>query len=328
MNIIFSMGDCNGIGLECFAKAVEQFDKSMDDKDEFEFHIAGNVKTITEYYDLIDMPIFVDDGYLVINDRKCQIVPCKKYASIQFGKETKDAGALAAKAIETALDKTLNEEYDALVTLPVSKAALYLSGWEFPGHTEMLAKRCGVDDHMMILCSGETRVTLATVHESLSEVPKSLTKESLYKKLKAFHKSLENDFGVPEPEIAVLALNPHAGEHGSMGKEELDVIVPVIDKAEEEGIIAYGPFPADGFFAHGDYEKYNGVLAMYHDQGLIPLKMIANGAGVNFTGNLPIIRTSPDHGTAFKIAGKNEADHRSTLAAIMMAIEISENRDM
>jgi len=149
----------------------------------------------------------------------------------------------------------------------------------------------------------------------------------LYQKLLSFKKSLENDFGLQNPEIALLALNPHAGEHGSMGKEELETIIPVIEKAVLEGINAYGPFPADGFFAHDEYKKYDGILAMYHDQGLIPLKMIAEGAGVNFTGNLPIIRTSPDHGTAFQIAGKNEADHRSTLEAIMMAIDINGKRN-
>ena len=320
------MGDCNGIGLECFAKAVEEFDRTISNKGSFDFHIAGNLKTITEYYDFIDMPIFVDDDSLVINNRKCKIIPCNKYASVRFGKETKEAGALAAQAIEIALEKTINKEYDALVTLPVSKAALYLSGWEFPGHTEMLANKCRIDDPLMILCTEEIRVTLATVHEALEKVPKQLTIESLKNRLLSFNLSLKNDFGVSDPNIAVMALNPHAGEGGSMGKEEIEIISPAINQAINSDIMADGPFPADGFFAHGTYKNYDGILAMYHDQGLIPLKIFASGAGVNFTGNLPIVRTSPDHGTAFQIAGKNQADFRSTYEAIQMAIKIYENR--
>ncbi len=327
MNIIFSMGDCNGIGLEIFAKAVAEFDKIYENAYNYNLHIAGNIQTISEYYDLIDLPVYIDDEQLVIGSRKCKIIPCDKYVKIQFGQETKNAGLLAAEAIELSINKTLSEDYDAFITLPVSKAALYLGGWQLPGHTEMLADKCNSPNPLMILCSKDVRVTLATIHEAIANVPELLKTDSLKQIITLFAKSLEKDFGAANPKIAVLGLNPHSGESGSMGREEIDIISPAIKITQKDGINAEGPFPADGFFAHGEYKNFDGILAMYHDQGLIPLKLLAKGAGVNFTGNLPIVRTSPDHGTAFGLAGKGLADYRSTLEAIMMAIEISKNRN-
>lgn len=326
MRIIISMGDCNGIGLEILAKSIAEFDREYKGNKDIDFHVCGNENTMSHYYDLADMPYYIDESNLMINGRKCRILNCKTEAAINFGKEKADAGKLAAEAIETALQKTLKGDYDAFVTMPVSKAALYLGGWKYPGHTEMLAAKSKVDDPLMILCTRKIRVTLATIHEPLVRVPELLNKEQLRKKIMLFADSLEKDFAKSDPEIAVLGLNPHAGEAGSMGREELEKIFPAIMEANSNGIKADGPFPADGFFAHGEYKKYDGIIAMYHDQGLIPLKLLAKGAGVNFTGGLPIVRTSPDHGTAFAIAGNNEANHSSSLESIKMAVDIYRNR--
>ena len=320
------MGDCNGIGLEILAKSIAEFDRIHKESKEIEFHVCGNENTMSHYYDLADMPFYIDESNLVINGRKCRIVNCKNEAEINFGKERADAGKLAAEAIETALENTLKGDYDAFVTMPVSKAALYLGGWKYPGHTEMLAAKSNVGDPLMILCTRKIRVTLATIHEPLAKVPDLLNKDQLRKIITLFSESLKKDFAKSDPAIAVLGVNPHAGEAGSMGSEELEMIFPAIKEANDSGIKAVGPFPADGFFAHGEYKKYDGILAMYHDQGLIPLKLLAKGAGVNFTGGLPIVRTSPDHGTAFAIAGKNEAGHSSSLESIKMAIDIHRNR--
>ncbi len=323
MKIIINIGDCNGIGIEIMLKAIELLDYKKD----LEISIAGNTKTIQEYIEKISYDAQIENGKLKAGKYLCPIIECDNYSPVQFGVEDEKAGRLAAEAIETAVDKYFEEEFDAIVTMPVSKSSLYKAGWQYPGHTEMLAARSNVKDPLMILCTDKIRVGLVTIHIPLQEVSSSINKDNLLLTALKFNKSLIKDFGINQPKLAVLGLNPHAGENGGIGKEEIDLIIPSIEEMRLYGVNAFGPFPSDGFFAYDEYLKYDGILAMYHDQGLIPLKLLAKGEGVNVTAGLPIVRTSPDHGTAFPIAGKNIADPVSALKAITMAIHISNSRN-
>lgn len=217
--------------------------------------------------------------------------------------------------------------YDVLVTAPINKHSIQSDEFHFPGHTEYIEQRVGDGDKaLMILLNDRVRVALATTHLPISEIASHLTTEGILEKLRLLHKTLCRDFLITHPRIAVLALNPHAGDDGLLGQEEKDIIQPAIDQANAEHIDAYGPYPADGFFGSAAYEHYDAILAMYHDQGLAPFKVLAMDDGVNFTAGLPIIRTSPDHGTAYDIAGKSQADENSFRQAVYLAIDVWRNR--
>jgi 4-hydroxythreonine-4-phosphate dehydrogenase len=245
---------------------------------------------------------------------------------VQLGVTSPDAGVCAGMAIERAIKLCMDKDVDAMVTAPVSKEALHFAGYNFPGQTEMLAMLTRSDRVTMMLLSKTMRVALATVHVPLKSVSENLFIDRIVEKLDTVNSSLRRDLGIAKPSIAVLGLNPHAGENGAIGTEERDVIIPAIKKAQEKGVNAVGPFPADGFFASQAFKKYDAILAMYHDQGLIPLKMSGFDEGVNFSAGLKIIRTSPDHGTAFDIAGKNMANPGSMISAIQLAASIIEQR--
>jgi 4-hydroxythreonine-4-phosphate dehydrogenase len=247
---------------------------------------------------------------------------------IKPGKLTKEGGYWAGKAIEKAVQLCVENQVEAIVTAPVSKEALRLAGYSYPGQTEMVTRLSNSKHSIMIMISGFARIALATIHVPISEVPHILTKQIITERLAIFNNSIRVDFGVKLPKIAVLGLNPHAGENGLIGKEEVEIIKPAIHEAVSMRINAVGPFPADAFF--GTYREglYDGIFAMYHDQGLIPLKMRSFNTGVNFTAGINIIRTSPDHGTAFDIAGKGIANPSSTIEAIKLALEISKNRKL
>lgn len=322
MNIAITIGDCNGIGIEILIKALHKVGSDT----QADFTIVSNRQTLQEYINYMNLDAKLLGEKLVAGNREFQILDCMAYSPVNFGIVSRTAGELAAESIERAVSGALSGEFDAIVTMPVSKEALYLAGWKYPGHTEMIADRCGSNQPLMILAGGNLRVALATIHIPLRQVAESLNSNNLNSLLNLFNKSLISDFAIKEPRIAMLGLNPHAGEGGNIGTEELAIIQPSIEHCRAWGINVQGPFPADGFFAHGEYTGYDGILAMYHDQGLIPLKLLAGGAGVNFTAGLKIIRTSVDHGTAFGIAGKGVADEKSALNAIEMAIEIAENR--
>ncbi len=326
MKIIITIGDCNGIGIETMLKALILFYKDGKNSD-VKIDIIGRLDVIREYADLIDFPLNIMDNSILVNGMEIAVLECKSEADVYLGKVSKAAGELAAEAIEQGVAMTVSGEYDALVTMPVSKYSLYMAGWTFPGHTEMLANTCGKDGrHLMMLFNDTMRVALATIHIPISQVSSLLTKELIIDKLSLLNDSLTKDFSIEKPVIAVLGLNPHAGEDGAIGKEEQDIIMPAINEVNSQGIITKGPFPGDGFFAHNDYLNYDGILAMYHDQGLIPLKLLAKGGGVNFTAGINIVRTSPDHGTAFSIAGQNIANPLSSLNALEYAVKISRNR--
>lgn len=214
-----------------------------------------------------------------------------------------------------------------LVTASINKQTIHSEAFNFPGHTEYLQERLGEGrEAMMIMCGGNLRVALVTIHDSIATVAAGITAKSVSDKLAAFNRSLTEDFGIHGPRIAVLALNPHAGDAGVIGSEETEIIAPAIAEANKRKILAFGPYPADGFFGSGAYTKFDGILAMYHDQGLIPFKLLAAENGVNFTAGLPYVRTSPDHGTAYDIAGQGKADEQSMREAIYTAIDIYRNR--
>lgn len=327
MKIIVSAGDANGIGIEVFLKAAEIYYRSSESN--IEFTICGNQKTIAEYIDFLPdkfRTFAVKNDKITIAGHQLKIKECGEYSQVLFGETSAASGKLSGKAIEISINEVLNGHYDALLTLPISKEALNLGGYAYAGHTEFLAEKCNTSTPLMILCTDSLNVALVTVHQPLKDVPQSITPELLQNRFQRFYSSLKYDYGIEKPRIAVLSLNPHTGENGKIGSEENQIIIPAMQKSELKEYL-YGPFPADGFFAHGDYKEYSGVLAMYHDQGLIPLKLIAKGGGVNFTAGLPIIRTSPDHGTAFNLAGKGVADAESTYQAILLAEKIWNTRN-
>lgn len=245
---------------------------------------------------------------------------------IQFGEKTTEAGGYSFNSLEKSVDDLASSKVDILVTAPINKDSIRQAGFKFPGHTEYLAHIANADDVLMLLVADNLRIGVATGHIAIKDVASSLTSLSIKKKLELMSESLTVDFGCSSPKIAVLGLNPHAGDNGLMGEEEKTIISPAIRDAKASGVNAFGPYAADGFFGSGAYKDFDGVLAMYHDQGLAPFKAMSFGRGVNFTAGLPIVRTSPDHGTGFDIAGKGIAMADSMRAAIYLAQDIRINR--
>jgi len=320
MNIVVSAGDCNGIGLEIFANSFKQ--------NKFEgitFILVCNLLVLEEYFKAVEIEYSIDNDTIILNNKRVKLINCVTYAEIDFGIVSKSAGLHAVESLDKSIKLLFDKKADAILTLPIQKESMYLTGWQFAGHTEMLANRCNVDNEMMILGTKDLKVALATVHIPIKSVPSQILDYKLKNKILSLHSCLKNDFGIRTPKIAVLGLNPHAGENGNIGIEDVEIIEPLINELKNT-IEVSGPLPADGFFGFGKYKNFDGVLAMYHDQGLIPLKMLANGGGVNYTANLPIIRVSPDHGTAYDIAGKNIANPQSTIESIELAQEVYINR--
>lgn len=246
--------------------------------------------------------------------------------TLEVGTATKEAGELAYKSLEAATADLAANKVDVLITSPINKDMIQSKDFDFPGHTEYLAKIAGTDKVLMFLVSDNLRVGIVTGHVPLKDVSAAITKEKIHEKLALMQESLAKDFGIPKPRIAVLGLNPHAGDNGLLGTEEKDVILPAVREAFEKGGLVFGPFGADGFFGSGAYKQFDAVLAMYHDQGLAPFKAIAFDNGVNFTAGLPIVRTSPDHGTGYDIAGKGKADESSLRAAVFVACDVYKKR--
>jgi 4-phospho-D-threonate 3-dehydrogenase / 4-phospho-D-erythronate 3-dehydrogenase len=249
-------------------------------------------------------------------------------ADIQYSTITKTAGRSAGNALERAVELCLQDKAAAMVTAPLSKEALNLAGYSFPGQTEMIALLSRSQNVAMMLVSDKMRVGLVTIHSALKDVAANISKEKVIEKIAIINTSLKNDFRLKKPRLAVLALNPHAGEKGLFGTEDDAMVGPAIEDSKSAGILAEGPFSADAFFGTHAYKNYDAVVAMYHDQGLIPLKMSSFGKGVNFSAGLKIIRTSPDHGTAYDIAGKNKANLSSMIEAVKLAVQISKNRNI
>lgn len=242
------------------------------------------------------------------------------------GKPTPESGSAALKSIQQAAADLKAGLLDGVVTAPIDKDNIQAEEFKFPGHTEFFTHYFEAADSLMFLVSGDLRVATATGHVPLKEVPAKLTTDLLIRKLTILRDSLKSDFQITKPRIAVLGLNPHAGENGLLGSEETEIIIPTIKQLKEKGNLIFGPFPADGFFGTGNYKQVDAVLAIYHDQGLIPFKTLAFDSGVNFTAGLPVVRTSPDHGTAYNIAGQNLANESSFREALFLACDIIKKR--
>ena len=319
-----TQGDTNGIGWEIILKALA--DPRMTEL--FTPVVYGSPKAAAYYRNTVaEIDAFSFNPVASAAEArrgKANLVACGETADIAPGKPTPEAGRAAVEALCAAMRDLKAGHLDALVTAPFDKETVQADDFRYTGHTEYLAAELE-GEAMMILCSDVLRVGLVTKHIPVSEIARNITKERIVRDLGTLRRALIEDFGIVEPRIAVMALNPHAGDGGLLGREEQEIIRPAIVEAFSKGVLAFGPFAADGLFAGGGYAKYDGILAMYHDQGLAPFKSLSPD-GVNFTAGLSAVRTSPDHGTAFDIAGKDKADPQSMRNAIYAAIDIAEHR--
>ncbi len=325
--IAITVGDYNGIGPEVALKSAA----SRTIRANCTPLLVGPYKAFEFYadkYSLRRKILKVESPSDAVGRSEITILDiCPTFdEKIKPGKLTKESGLWAGRAIERAVQLCVDHEAEAVVTAPVSKETLRLAGYKYPGQTEMVTTLSHSQGSIMIMVSGFARIALATIHVPISDVASSLTKSGICDRLAVFNDSIKKDFGVKSPRLAILGLNPHAGENGLIGKEENEIIKPAIQEARSNRIDAVGPFPADAFFGTYREGMFDGIFAMYHDQGLIPLKMKSFSTGINFTAGINIIRTSPDHGTAFDIAGKGIANPSSTIEAIKLALEISKNR--
>jgi 4-hydroxythreonine-4-phosphate dehydrogenase len=321
-----TMGDINGVGPELIvrifsdprmaqvctpviygASKVLSFYKKALNNTEFNFTTIKSENEIVE--------------------KRTNVINCwDEELKIEPGKSSTDGGKYAFTALQHACKHLAEGFIDVVVTGPIDKKTMQQDGFRFPGHTEFLAQQFPSGEHLMVLTSEQLRVATVTGHIPVKDVSSALSSEKIISKIKAFNNTLKRDFGIGKPRIAVLGLNPHSGDNGLIGNEEQNIIMPAIKSAFEQGLTVYGPYGADGFFGSSAYKSFDGVLAMYHDQGLIPFKTLAFESGVNFTAGLPIIRTSPDHGTAYDIAGKGLASEDSLRCAIYMACDIAHRR--
>ena len=319
-----TQGDTNGIGWEIILKALA--DPRMTEL--FTPVVYGSPKAAAYYRNTVaEIEAFSFNPVASAAEArrgKANLVACGETADIAPGKPTPEAGRAAVEALCAAMRDLKAGHLDALVTAPFDKETVQADDFRYTGHTEYLAAELE-GEAMMILCSDVLRVGLVTKHIPVSEIARNITKERIVRDLGTLRRALIEDFGIVEPLIAVMALNPHAGDGGLLGREEQEIIRPAIVEAFSTGVLVFGPFAADGLFAGGGYAKYDGILAMYHDQGLAPFKSLSPD-GVNFTAGLSAVRTSPDHGTAFDIAGKDKADPQSMRNAIYAAIDIAEHR--
>lgn len=323
-----SQGDINGIGYEIIIKTlldprilemctpvvygspkVSAYHRKALNIDNFSFN---NIKDANE-----------------INHKRANIINClDDNIRVELGKSTEIAGQASFISLEMAVNDLINKKIDILITAPINKNNIQSDKFQFAGHTEYLREKTSTNEVLMLLVNDSMKLGVVTGHIPLKNVASTLTVELILKKLRLLQRSLLEDFAIKSPKIAVLGLNPHNGDGGLIGSEETEIIIPAIDKARDEGIKAIGPFPADGFFGAGVFSQFDAVMAMYHDQGLAPFKALAFDSGVNYTAGLPVIRTSPDHGTAYEIAGKNVASPNSFRNALYLAIDIFKNRKL
>lgn len=322
-----TQGDSNGIGYEVIIKALS--DPRILDM--FTPVVYGSSKIFSFYRKTIpeieEMATNAINSASDAHSKRINIVnvlPDSAFA--EPGKATPESAKAAISSLEAALKDLKAGDIDVLVTGPINKKAMASEGFGFPGHTEYIQNAFGAKDVTMFMISSRLKLGVVTGHIPLKDVPGEISEDKILSKLKLMNESLQKDFCISHPRIAVLSLNPHSGDGGLLGDEEEKIIMPAIKKATEAGILAFGPFSPDGYFGLGHYENFDATLAMYHDQGLAPFKALSFEDGVNFTAGLPIIRTSPDHGTAFEKAGRDEADPRSMRAAIYTAIDIYFNR--
>lgn len=326
LRVAITHGDTNGIGYEVIFKTFA--DQTM-----LELCtpiIYGSPKVAAYHRNALG----IQANFTIINSAeeahqgKLNLIPAfEEEVKVELGMPSKEAGTAALAALERAMEDYKKGLFDVLVTAPINKNNIQSKQFSFCGHTEYIENRVGNGSHaLMILANSMMKVALITTHLPIKDVAESITEQAIVEKATIFSNSLKRDFRISNPRIAVLSLNPHAGDDGLIGKEEQEIIIPAVKKLSENGVLAFGPFAADGFFGRGTYGSFDGVLAMYHDQGLAAFKALDTGDGVNFTAGLPIVRTSPDHGTAYEIAGKGVADEASFRNAVYMAMDIFRNR--
>jgi 4-hydroxythreonine-4-phosphate dehydrogenase len=327
LKVGITIGDYNGIGPEVIIKTLE------DDRI-FKFCsvVVYGQKSIISYYaknlKIQNFNIQEVEDTDKLNPKIPNIINCwNEQVRIQTGVAESEAGARAMICLNRAIKDLTAGKIDVLVTGPVNKSTINEHHPDFTGQTEYIAKEVGSDTSMMLLVDNGLRVGLVTNHVSLKDVTGKIDINLILQKIEILHQTLRQDFLISKPRIAVLGLNPHAGDNSLLGKEEKDIIAPAVNRAKEKGILALGPFPADGFFGAHQYRKFDAVLAMYHDQGLVPFKTLSFGTGVNFTAGINVVRTSPDHGTGYDIAGKNLASPDSLRSAIFTAIDVFNNRE-
>ena len=326
IKIGITQGDINGVGYEVILKT---FSEPMM----LELCtpvIYGSPKVAAYHRKALEL----STNFSIINsaadaaDNRLNIVNCiDEEVKVEFSKPDAEAGKAALNALEKAIEECREGLIDVMVTAPINKHTIQSEEFAFPGHTEYIEQKLGEGRKaLMILLKNDFRVALVTGHIPVSQIASTLTKELIEEKLAIFNQSLKLDFGISAPRIAVLALNPHAGDGGLLGTEEQEVIIPALQEMSAKGILCYGPYPADGFMGSGNFAAFDGVLAMYHDQGLAPFKALAMDEGVNYTAGLPVVRTSPAHGTAYDIAGKGIASEDSFRQAVYVAIDVFRNR--
>ncbi len=328
IRIGISIGDINGIGLEVILKTLAH-PQILNLCTPI---IYGSSKIVSYHKNVVGLDSFqfnvATSGDRIRKD-KINVVNCwTDDVNITLGKLSDSSGKYAKISLEQAVIDLKNRYFDALVTAPINKKAMNLANFNFVGHTEYLANEFGAKESLMLMVNDSLRIGLATNHLAIRDIPSAITKELVRTKLQLLNDSLKIDFNIERPTIALLGLNPHASDEGVIGDEEENIIRPVIIEAKKKGILAMGPYPADGFFGSMQYTKFDGILAMYHDQGLIPFKALSFGSGVNYTAGLEIVRTSPDHGTAYELAGNNVADPSSFRKALFLAVDIAKNRKL
>ncbi|MEZ4848238.1 MAG: 4-hydroxythreonine-4-phosphate dehydrogenase PdxA [Bacteroidia bacterium] len=328
LKVGITIGDVNGIGPELIIKAFQ--DTRL--KELCIPIVYGSSRVLNIYRKILRINKFhyqiiqkADQGHF----NKLNIIEClDNVDKVEIGQASELGGLAAQSALKRAIEDAQHQVIDALVTLPVDKAVMPAGETKFVGHTEMLAHAFNVRENLMLMVSDEMRVGVVTNHVSIRDVPNKITKEKIIQKTSILHQTLVEDFNIQKPLIAILGLNPHGGDKGLIGKEEIEVITPAIEELKNQGMMVLGPYPPDGFFGSFTFKKFDGIIAMYHDQGLIPFKLLAGYGGVNYTAGMPFIRTSPDHGVAYDIAGKGIADAESLRRSLYLAMDIHRNRTM
>jgi len=323
-----TQGDINGISYEVIIKTLSD-SRIMDFCTPI---VYGSPKVLAYHRKALDVANFSLISIVEAREatsNKGYLINCHDdNIRVELGKPTPYCGEAAYQALEIAVKDLSEHQIDVLVTAPINKHTIQQKDFKFPGHTEYLQDRFEATETLMLMVGPDIRIGVVTGHIAISEIPTELTQDKILRKLRLMNESLKNDFNIRKPRIAVLGLNPHAGDQGLLGKEEAEIIIPAMDKARDEDILVLGPFPADGLFGSGHYAKFDGILAMYHDQGLAPFKALSFDQGVNYTAGLPVIRTSPVHGTAYEIAGQGVASPNSFREALYLACEIYKTRKM
>ncbi len=326
--IAITHGDINGINYEIILKTLVD----VRVLELFTPIIYGSAKVIAYYKKILkitNISINICKDIETVVPKRINLINCADdNIRVEIGKSTKMAGISALESLKAAVTDLKRGAINIMVTAPINKYNINSEEFNFPGHTEYLEKEFNVEKTLMLMVAEKLKIGVVTGHVPIQKVAENITQDKILTKLQALNNSLKEDFAIRKPVIAVLGLNPHAGDNGILGTNEKETIIPAIEKANAEGIVALGPYPADGFFSSENFKKFDAILAMYHDQGLIPFKILAAGKGVNFTAGLPIIRTSPAHGTAYDIAGNDIAEHESFREAIYLAIDIERNRKM